>query len=159
MAEQQKRGPNKIQHPYTVKDIYNEYITTVEIGTPYYVSFDEFLSICNDYYKAFSNALIYKSKLLSLGFRLGTVCVAKRKPKVFSSATLSPDWEATRKYGNGKMIRHINDHTGGFKYRFFWSKKQSTVVNQSMYRLVFSRANKRMLAKAIKTGEYDYLEI
>lgn len=153
----QVRGPNKVQRCYNMKEMYLDYIKDKVPDTPYYISFQEYLDICEVYYKGMVNEIIYKSRTIKLPFRLGHLTVMKKKPKVLSDSTLSIDWKESRAYG--KLIRHINDHSNGFKYRFFWSKKQSFVVNQSLYRLVFSRDNKRLLAKVIKSGEIDYLEV
>jgi hypothetical protein len=151
------RSKNKIQNCLNMKDIYNDYIKDKDYNSVYYVTFQDFLDITKEYYKEIARQLIYDCTVVKLPFRLGHLYVGKKKPKVLSASTLSPDWEATRKYG--KMIRHINDHSGGFKFRYIWAKKQCFVVNQDIYRLVFSRDNKRTLAKAIKSGNYDYSEI
>lgn len=153
----QLRGPNKTQNCYTMLDIYKEYISDKVYTDPYYVTFDEFRSICKEYNEAFMNKLIFESATMVIPYRLGHLLVSKKIPKVLCKATLSPDWELSRKYH--KLISHSNDHTGGFKHRFTWTKKSCMVVNKEMYRLVLSRTNKRLLAKAIKSGDHDYTEL
>ncbi len=152
-----KRGPNKILNSYTLKELYLDYIKDIEPNSPYYITFKEYGDITGEFYKELSRLLIYESKTIKLPFRLGSLTVIKKKPKTFSPATLNIDWQESKRYH--KWIHHINDHTGGFKYRFLWSKKDCRVVNQDLYRMVFSRTNKRELAKAIKSGNHDYLEV
>lgn len=151
-----KRGPNKIVSPYNMRDIYNDYIKDKDKESPYYVSFQQFLEITGVYYKELSRELIYESRTINLPFRMGTVTVMKKRPRIFNSSNLSIDWKETKEFG--KYIHHINDHTGGYKFRFFWNKQKCMMVNRELYRMVFSRTNKRSLAKEIKSGR-DYLEI
>lgn len=156
MKPTSKRGKNKIQHPYTMKDIYLDYISTINKRTPYYVSFLDFCELSKMYCTRIINKIVLESKSFKIPFRLGRLFVSKKKPKILSDSTLSVDWLETRKAG--KIIRHINDHSNGYKYRFTWSKKTAFVINQTYYRLVLSRDNKRFLARTIKTGDVDYIE-
>jgi len=139
-----------------MKDIYNDYIKDKLYGDPYYISFDTFRNLSKEYTEYMMDRIIYHADTIKLPFRLGFLSVYKRKPKTLCSTTLSIDWEESRRYH--KVIRHSNDHTGGFKYRFFWSKIKCMMVNKDFYKVIFSRTNKRLLAKAIKSGNYDYLE-
>lgn len=163
-----KRGPNKIKNCYLIKDMYAEYISDKPFISPYYVSYEEYCNICADYFKWIVSQMIDKSKSVKLPFRLGDLYVAKKKPAILSGSkmpdgsdpimnSLSVDWSESKKFG--KWIRHINDHTGGYKYRFIWSKIACSVVNKNFYRLVFTRTNKRHLAKMIKSKEQDYVEM
>lgn len=160
------RGPNKIVGYYSKKDMYTDYIKDKERNSPYWVTIEEYNSICALYYKAIMGKVILESKVIKLPFRMGNIQVGKRKPAMLSGArtslefpmnALSIDWKESKRLG--KWVRHINDHTSGFKYRFFWSKRTCMVVNKEFYRLVFTRANKRLLAKVIKSGNVDYLEL
>ena len=141
---------------HTMRMIYNDYIKDKIKGDPYYIEFVEFMSICKDYFDAYMNRIIFHSDIVKIPHRMGNLSVRKKIPKVLSSATLSVDWELSKQYH--KVIHHSNDHSGGFKFRFIWSKKQAFIVNKNLYRLVLSRNNKRLLAKAIKSREFDYLE-
>jgi len=161
------RGKNKVTNCYTLRQMYEEYISDKTPGNPYYVSFKEYYNICADYYKWIVSQIIDKSKVITLPFRLGNLYVGKKKPAILKGSqniqrkiplhSTSIDWKESKKLG--KWVHHINDHTGGYKYRFFWSKIDCRVVNKEFYRLVFTRSNKRYLAKVIKSGERDYLEI
>jgi hypothetical protein len=161
------RGINKIQNCYNLKEIYLDYIKDKNLGNPYYLSFKEYHDICEEYYKYMISQIIDKSKSIKLPFRMGYIYVGKKKPAILKGSQNIPmkyplnstsiDWKETKKLG--KWVHHINDHTGGFKYRFIWSKIECLVVNREFYRLVLSRSNKRYLAKVIKSGDVDYLEI
>lgn len=153
-----KRGLNKIKNCHTPKEMYLDYIKDISEDSPYYVTFEEYLDISGDFYKDLINKVIVESRTVLLPNRMGSLTVMKKKPKLINKSTVTIDWEITNKYGNGKAIYFINDHSKGFKFRFIWSKKECMCVNRFLYRLVLSRNNKRFLAKCIKEGT-DYIEM
>jgi len=150
------RGKNKVQNPYTLKDMYKEYIKDKEENSPYNVSYKVFVDICTEFYKEISDHVL-KGGIYFMPYRMGNISVTKRKPAKMTKFALSPDWENTQKYG--KLIPHTNDHTDYYKFRFHWSKNDCYVKNKGKYRMVFTRKNKRELAKTIRTGDYEYFEL
>ncbi len=149
------RGLGKVRESYTMKDMYKDYIKDIEKGSPYYVTFKEYSTIAGVYYKELSRQLIIESRTVGLPYGMGAVGVSKSKPKILCNATLAIDWEMSKKYH--KHIRFINDHSGGYKFRFMWYKRHCSAICKDLYRLVFSRTNKRELAKEIKSGR-DYFQ-
>lgn len=147
------RGPNKIQNVYVFKDMYAEYISDKEEGSLYYVTYSEYVDMCSMFYQMISKAIIDDAITFKLPFSLGELYVQKRKIKCNNNMPI--DWELTVK--EGKKIYNFNEHTGGYGYKFFWTKPYR-ITNKFTYRLVFTRQNKRYLAKAIKKNKTDYLE-
>ena len=147
------RGLNKIQHPYVFKDMYAEYIADKEVGSLYYVTYPEYVSICSMFYQMLSKALIDDAIRFKLPFSLGDIFVQKRKIKCNNKMPI--DWVLSVQ--EGKRIYNFNEHSGGYGYKFFWTKPYR-ITNKFTYRLVFTRQNKRYLAKAIKKNKKDYLE-
>jgi len=147
------RGKNNIQLPYTFKDIYKDYISSIDINSQYYVTYKEYVDICSLFYKLISKKIIDEGIKFKLPFSLGDVYVLKTKTKYNSKMPI--DWLLTVK--EGKRIYNFNEHTAGFSYKFFWTKPYR-VVNKFTYRLVFTRQNKRYLAKVIKQKKRDYFE-
>lgn len=150
------RGKNRAKNPYTFKEIYLEYLKDKEEGSPYIVDYTTFVYICSEYYKSIS-AHILKGGMFFMPFRMGNVSVVKKKPKKMDKYSLSPDWKNTVEYN--KLVLHTNDHTNYYKFRFHWSKTDCYVKNKGRYRMVFTRKNKRELAKNIKLNEYEYFEL
>lgn len=149
------RGPNKIQEPYTFKHMYADYIDGINETSPYYVTYTEYVDICSMYFKLISRALIDDGIRFKLPSKMGEVFILKSKVNINNVSKLPIDWQLTVQYG--KKIFNLNEHTHGFKYCFFWSKPQN-FKNKFIYRLVFTRDNKRSLAKAIKQYHKDYFE-
>jgi hypothetical protein len=150
------RGKNKVQNPYTVKEIYSFYIDDVGENSLYYVEQVEYCDIVYDFYKGIIEAVIRNNYCFKLPFGLGEFSILKTKIKLDKLNILSVDW--THTVENGKYIYHLNEHTNGYKYFFYWSKKNKRAKNLYYYKLVMTRANKRLLAKLIKSGKYDYFE-
>jgi len=147
------RGKNKVQDPYCLKDMYQEYIKDKSVDSMYYVTYNEYVEYCSIFYKMISKALVDDNYKFKLPFALGEVYVIKHKMNYINKAPI--DWKLTAE--KGKLMYNFNDHSAGFGYKFFWTKPHK-VVNKFMYALVMTRSNKRYLAKAIKQNKKDYLE-
>ena len=148
------RGPNKIQNPYTIKEIYNFYINEVGKNSLYYVEQEEYCNIIYSFYKSIMDAIIRDNACFKMPYGLGDLRILKNKIKLDRLNILSVDWVPTVEVG--KYIYHLNEHSGGYKYFFHWNKRNKKIKNMYFYKLVMTRANKRLLAKLIKTGKYDY---
>lgn len=87
---------------------------------------------------------------------LGYICVGKYKPKQYNDKSLSVDYKSSKE--EGKRIYHLNEHSGGYKYRLYWSKVPKTFPDRYKYQLIFTRGNKRYLAQLI-FNKQDYINI
>jgi hypothetical protein len=153
------RNKNKIQNPYTFKDMYQAYLKKYSVtpDSPYYVSYVDYTVICSEYYKEISKYVIEDGGIFKMPFNLGVLRVCKKKPKKLDWQHMTPDWILTEKYD--KTIYHLNEHSDGYKYQFLWSKKQSRFQYNSYYQLQMTRSNKRTLARIIKNKLCDFFEI
>lgn len=142
---------------HTITNFYTGYVKSIGDNPKLYVDYNMFRKILNMYFLYLRDQVLYQSKTIKLPFRLGYLSVIKRKPKTYDSKSLRLDFAATNKYG--KVIYHLNEHSDGFKYRFYWSKLNVIVPNHRKYQLIATRANKRELARIIKSKERDYIEI
>lgn len=147
------RGKNKIQSPYCFKDMYADYIKDKPVDSPYYITYNEYVEYCSIFYKSISKLIIDDNYRFKLPGSLGEVYIIKRKLNYKHKPII--DWELTLK--EGRKSYNFNHHTGGFSYKFFWTKPHR-IKNKFMYRLVLTRTNKRYLAKAIKENKKDYFE-
>jgi hypothetical protein len=150
------RGLNKIQNPYTLKDMYDRYMEEVGDNPLYEVSYSEFVSICSDYYKDVIDS-VFEGETYKMPYGLGELKISKKKIVINKLRPTNVDWKKSVECG--KQVFHLNEHSSGFKYFFHWVKKKNIAVNKYIYRLVMTRENKRKLARLIKSGNYDYYEI
>lgn len=142
---------------YTITDYYLSYKDYIEEGTQYDVDYTTFRNIVSDYFKYIRDEVMLNSKEVKLPCRLGTLQIVKHQPKEYTGKSLRWDWKSTRELG--KPVYYLNDHTGGFKYRFHWSKQGCILKNKSKYMFVACRTNKRSLCVIIKNKQCDYIEM
>ena len=151
------RGANKVQVGYTLPKMYESYIKDVEVGSPYDVPYSTYVRITTSYIKKLVERLFEGFKV-TLPYRLGYIQIVKKKMYFKSQLTKGKgiDWEATNKYG--KVIHHLNEHSGGYKYLYYWDRRGSKVKNINSYRFIPTRTLKRTLASLIKKDKKDYFE-
>lgn len=150
------RNKNKIQEPYTVPDFYTDYIKTVDEGSPYHVSYEEYAAIVRDFFKEVANEILAKASTFRMPYRLGSLRIVKLKSNMSRNRRYSVDFNLTNKFG--KTIYHLNEHSGGYKYMFKWDKVENQTKHNSFYRFKATRTNARELAKNIKNKIIDYFE-
>lgn len=150
------RGRNKIQNPYTLQDMYVEYVKKYPEGSLYYLTYLEYRDITTEFLKHLVYKLVYKSLTVTLPFRLGELSVVKHKPTYKSLRNMVIDWDRSKELN--KQVRQFNDHSNGFVYRFHWDRRKCILDNKTTYIFKPARVNKREVARLVKTRENDYFE-
>lgn len=148
------RGKNKRQDVYNLKEMYNEYIKTVDSDSPYNVSYQEFMQITEDYLREVSKGLLSSKGSFRIPHNLGYIDITKKR--VDLSKLKRVDWKATVE--TGKTIYHLNEHSDGFDYKVEWTRIVQNVKNVKLYVFQPTRKIKRTLAKLIKNREFDSYE-
>lgn len=141
---------------YTIADYYLSYKDYIQEGSQYDISYQTFKAIVTDYFKYIRDEVMLNSKEVKLPCRLGTLQIVKHQPKEFTGKSLRWDWKATKELG--KPVYLLNEHSGFFKYRFFWSKQNCILPNRAKYMFIACRQNKRDLAALIFNKQCDYIE-
>ncbi len=142
----------KVDKSATLKNAYKTYEDFYNVG------YKKYRSICEDFNKLIMDNILLKSHEFKMPYRLGTLRIKKKKMNYSqkNKNKLKIDWKATRE--NKKVIYHLNDHTNGFNYRWYWLKREAVVKNKSVYSFQATRTNKRRLAALLKNNEVDYFE-
>lgn len=138
----------KNKKAYTFADMYLEMPIEVDYSL-YKRILDTMCAIILEY-------ILERSDGFKMPYGLGFIQVGKYMPKQFTSKSLSVDYLASAKYG--KRIYHLNEHSDGYKYRFYWSKIPRTFPDRYKYQLSMLRDNKRKLAQLI-FNNHDYIDI
>jgi hypothetical protein len=134
--------------------MYDEYIKDISEDSPYYVTFKEYTAINNLFWKEISHKIIDEGLSFHMPFMMGDTYV--EKSKLDYNNRLPIDWQLTTQ--TGKVIYNLNEHSQGYKYELKWNKHVCTFQNNYLFKLVYTRANKRQLAKNIKSKKSDYFE-
>tara|TARA_Y100001938_G_C8101512_1_gene442127 strand:+ start:639 stop:1103 length:465 start_codon:yes stop_codon:yes gene_type:complete len=152
MFKNSKRGEGNYKKDYGSNDVYKKY--KEDVIPELQVDKKLFRKICDDFNRMLIEEILLNSEEVRLPYRLGTVRIKKSKMKYDDKNKLKIDWAASRKLG--KRIYHLNDHTGGYKYRFYWTK--GIIKNITAYSFIPTRTNTRTLAGILKdkNRELDY---
>ncbi|KKP52081.1 MAG: hypothetical protein UR43_C0015G0017 [candidate division TM6 bacterium GW2011_GWF2_33_332] len=175
----------KNKERYGLPEIYKFFkkkFTRDERNSSAFLDYKKFSAILKDSNKKLSSLIIDEAIEFKMPLRLGFVRIKKYKksPHINDDGTvdkkgLSIDWPSSKSLWNreypGKtkeelkeirkkpLVYFLNEHTDGYGFMLYWSKKGSNAVNRSLYSLVFTFSNNRHLAKVLQ-GErkIDYYE-
>ena len=142
---------------YTIADFYESYCEYTKDNPLYQVSYKTFRDVVTEYFRYLRDEIIENGKEVRLPCRMGSLSIVKHKPKEYTGKSLRIDYAESKKYG--KMIFHLNEETGGYKYRFYWNKQNMLTTNKTHYQLIMTRDNKRHLAQILKSHKRDCCEI
>tara|TARA_R100000152_G_C6730695_1_gene155403 strand:- start:534 stop:998 length:465 start_codon:yes stop_codon:yes gene_type:complete len=149
MFKNSKRGEGNYKKDYGSNDVYKKY--KEDVIPELQVDKKLFRKICDDFNRMLIEEILLNSEEVRLPYRLGTVRIKKSKMKYDDKNKLKIDWAASKKLG--KRIYHLNDHTGGYKYRFYWTK--GIIKNITAYSFIPTRTNTRRLASILKDKERE----
>lgn len=148
---------------YNIRDSYTDY--QAESQDP--VDIQTYISIANGFMKFLMRNFFLKGEL-SMPERLGILQIVGKKVKIKIEdggiKGLAPDWKETKKLwetddkakSEKKLVYHFNEHTNGVRYKMHWYKSRVLVSNKTLYNLVFTRTNKRIMASLVQQGK-EYL--
>jgi len=149
MFDNAKRGEGNYKKDFGSDDVYKYYKSNVIPELQ--VDKQTFRKICDEFNKEVIERILRSSEEVRFPYRLGTLRIKKSKMKYDDKNKLKIDWAQSKKLG--KRIYHLNDHTGGYKYRFYWAK--GIVKNITAYSFIPTRTNTRTLASILKDKERE----
>jgi hypothetical protein len=171
-----KRGKGKVEVHYGRADMYKYYTEEIK-GKPemYQVSYSDYTKVLNKFNKDISKAIMEDAYEYILPKRLGTIRIKKYKPKLkldeegnLKTKYLPVNWKATNDLwasnpeakASKKRVYHLNNHSDGYRYIWYYSTYRSNLPNKSLYRFIPTRTNKRELSALIKDSNFkgDYYE-
>ena len=150
------RGKGIIGKTFCLKDSFKEFDKGQAYQSMFVVDYKTYRAVCEEFNKKTVDKILLESGEFLLPYRLGEIRIQKKKMQ-FDTAKMKIDWKATREAGT--RVYHMNDHRDNYRYRWYWKKKNVIVQNKTMYSFIASRANKRELARLLKTSKsIDYFE-
>ena len=114
-----------------------------------------FSNQCEDI-ELFFNAPMDGFKTNAKEFKVPSGLGSIRIKKIISNQKRRVDWKATREHDT--KIYHLNFHTDGYYYKWFWHKKKALFTNKSAYSFSPTRKNKRTLASLLKSNSVEFFE-
>lgn len=128
-----------------------------------------YCKIANAYNK-FLIDKVFAGEEVTLPARMGTLMIVGRKINIQfyenGNPNLSINWRKTFELWNTndeararkQEVYDTNEHSGGVRYKFLWSKFRVAIENKSIYNLRMTRTNKRRLWQAIMNGTEYYVK-
>ena len=147
------RRIRKNKKSYTIYDMYKPF---VDENIDVEVSYSDFKAVLDSCNKFILETLQNSSEGFKMPYGLGYLIIVKYLPKEYSSKSLSYDYKTSKQLN--KKIYYLNEHSNGYKYRLYWSKLPKTFSDRYKYQLMFTRQNKRNLAKLIFKHK-DYINV
>lgn len=108
--------------------------------------------ICLEFNKLLSNSIMNNAFEFKMPSNIGSLRVKKIK----GNKTRRVDWKTTKKHNT--KVYHLNFHTDGYYYKWFWHKHKAIFTNKSAYSFTPTRYNKRTLASLLKTNQVEFFE-
>ncbi len=148
-----KRNKNKISIDYTLEDIYG-YYHNLHHNDGLAVDKKLFKKITYEFNKRIMQYVTESAEEFKIPYRLGVIRIKKSKMNFKDPQALRTDWNESRKLG--KTVKHLNDHTNNYKYRFFWHKSICNAKNKTAYCFETTRTLRRRLAYLLNNKITDY---
>lgn len=144
---------------FTIVNIHDNYSKEFLSNHPNHLEKALFKSILSDFFKLLVDEIINEGYVYKIPHHMGEIYIKRFKPTKGSS-NKPIDWELTNeiygahnkkaKKGEKKFIYHRNNHSGGYSGRWYWRRKDSKILNKSIYRMRAVRDNSRAVSQAIK---------
>jgi hypothetical protein len=179
------RSKGKHKADYTYSDMYKPYLNTIKdsympLGTKfedssYNINLKQHNKILKDFHKIVFKKICEDSMTYKLPCKLGAHSVVKYKDELFLDKEgnvitkyLAVDYVKTKLLWkedeearlNKVKVYNLNEHSNGYRYRFFWEKRSRLTPYKASgiiaYTFTLSRENKRYLSKVIKEDKTDY---
>lgn len=149
---------SRIKGAKTLKDSYKFYTEELTEGSAFHVEYATYKNVCVDFNKMICKYILEEAGEFELPYRMGTLRIKKTKMDYSNKNHMRPDWKKSKELG--KKVYHLNDHTGGFRYRWAWNKSNVVTVGKRLYSFYPTRTNKRTLASLLKDEDIniDYFE-
>ena len=134
----------------TLKDAYKDYKKENKNDSLLMVDYSLYRAVCEYFNKEISSKIILDTHEFSIPSRLGSIRIKKIK----GNNTKRVDWKTTKE--NDVKVYHLNWHTDGYYYKWFWHKQKALFKNKSVYSFTPIRMNKRRLAKLLKENKVEF---
>jgi len=154
MTYQQKYNMPKLKHPTQIN--VTTFNTASEIDYKLYKKYCKDQNIEPVDYRMYKKVLTTSNQILSekvldgkrikLPFGLSDVFINKYKQEVKNQdgkVNLPIDWKRTKEFG--KKIYHLNKHTDGFIFKWFWAKGDAKFKFKDLWSFKAVRKNTRAI--------------
>lgn len=160
--------PNKYIIDFGIMDMYKTY----KKNSKNPVTKEQYNKIIGRFNSEVANLILAEAFEFRMPYRLGYLRIKKTTVKLILDRDgklkknyLRVDWASTKKMWEDnpkareekKLIYHLNKHTDGYYFRWYWDKSATNVSNISVYKIIPARKHLRAIAQLVNTKEdLDY---
>lgn len=130
----------------------------------YNISYKEYVSILKYYNLQIANHVLDTGQKIKLPWGIGELCINKYKRKVYKIDSKGEkvynykiDFQKSKELG--KKVYHLNLHTDGYQYHWFWSTTTSKIKYARIWSLTMAREHSRELVRRLKLPTSQYKDL
>jgi len=134
-------------------NLYKEYCKEQGIECKDYKLYKKSNTIANE----FLSDKILEGKRIKLPYGISDVFINKYKQELKTKdgkLNLPIDWKKSKELG--KRIYHMNHHTDGYIFKWFWAKSEAKFKFKDLWSFKAVRKNTRAINNLLKVGEIEY---
>lgn len=162
-------SPWKIKNGFGMKDYYNFYKQECKKNKINFISYTNFSKLVWNVNNQVRIKIINTGEDIYFPYKFGSIKIKKLKPKLLIDENnklvtsypidfmetnrlwyLNPDAKK-----NKIIVRHLNKHTNGYRFKISWVKKGVQFKNSTFFYFKINRQLKRALAVSITNGQID----
>lgn len=127
------------------------------------ISFEKWKEVIYTFNELFRDYVLESGEKAKLPFGLGSFAISKKKPKRYKThegkeyINLPVDWAKTRKAG--KKIYHLNTHTDGCRFKWFWFPTESRIYQVHIWNFKPSRTSSRKIKEYLTKPNSNFSQL
>lgn len=136
-------NPVKKHFTYTVKDFhkrYKEFKVQEGVNKNDVIPYKNYKLIIEQMFLEINKDIIYNQLIWVLPYSLGRHFIKAKKNANIKKSRTAIDFHLTKKLG--KVVRHMNTHTFGYYFQFYWDKTYSRFRNRAYYIFTATKSKK-----------------
>lgn len=171
------KQPEKIKAHYNTEHYYKYYINSncSDKNSKFYVTKKVYVKVLKEFFDLIIEDMIMTGEPFILPYNMGKLQIKKYKVEVKLDENgnlvnkLPIDFHKTKLLRESNpeaaekkiIIRHLNKHSDGYVFRFFYIKHRAKYKNRILYKFKITRTNKEKLARAIRKygKKIDFLKV
>lgn len=147
-----------VEYRTTQRDVYNRFkLKYPEVD----IDYNTWCIVIYNFNYAFRDYILETGNKAKLPFGFGEFTITKYKPRKEKTLTdgtpvvgLPINWKRSKELG--QIVYHMNYHTEGFKFKWFWNRETARFERHTLWNFKPSRVTSRLLNHYLNQPDYQY---
>lgn len=150
----------KVEYRTSGREVYDKFMA---LHPTVNLTYDQWKQIIYTYNELFRDYILDTGEKAKLPWGLGSFAISKKKPKKFKEfegkqyINLPVDWAKTKKAG--KKIYHLNNHSDGYRFKWFWFPREARIYQVEIWNFKPSRVSSRKITEYINKPNCNFAQI